>query len=180
MADALFLSLSSHLHDPRAAPKGGVQVATGEYLDVIRCAGLAPDIVPIDVDWSLGARVRRRIGGSPYRNVFDESDVLRAVAANRNSLKFVFLNTESLAQLAARIRGVAEHRTRVVLLSIGPFLGELPLEHRLQQFLGEWGLIRPPEARLHSGASSVMKLPFANLSTSWSASPQPTRRSRVG
>src|SRR5262245_59545221 len=112
----IFVSHRGYLN----SAKGGVQICTREYIDVIEAAGISLTMIPFDVDRRPMTRLRRLIDSSPYVGIADPALIERiAKEANENCIGYIFLNQVNLAPLAAEIRRAIKHSCRLILLSHG-------------------------------------------------------------
>ena len=101
MASGIFVSYRGYLEGPR----GGVQVCTQEYIEVIKAAGVDLRFCPFEGDRRLSTRILRRLVSSGYFRPAEPAvlkRMARLVAERRPD--FVFLNQVALAPLAREIR----------------------------------------------------------------------------
>ena len=99
---------------------GGVQRCTREYLDVARLAGFEVELLPYDVDQSLGTKLRRRLFRRPYHDFLPKraySDCLRAFETS--DAGWLFLNQVEPGPLAADLASRLPSDVRVAMLSHG-------------------------------------------------------------
>lgn len=115
-ANGLFISRRGYLADT----KGGVQLCTREFIDVIGAAGVALTMLPFDGDRRWTTRVMRLANASPFVRPFGPDLVARVKAcAEQTRFDFVFLNQEVLAALAPLIRPLLPPDCKIVVLSHG-------------------------------------------------------------
>ena len=113
---ALFLFHQGHLQDGG----GGVQIASHEYFETLRMAGLRLKPLEIPFDRRLWVRARRLLWPNPYRNFFNPWKVIQTIrGAQEEEAHFIFLNQRSLAPLAKLLRDVIPLSSKIVLLSHG-------------------------------------------------------------
>ena len=131
-ARGLFVSSRGHLGDG----KGGVQLCTNEFIEVIEAAGVSLTTLPFDGDRSWSARLLRLIDSSPFVRPHGRSlagDIVRAV--QQQPVDYIFLNQEFLAPVAPVIRPKLPAGCRIVILSHGAEITDLlhsvRLSHRL-------------------------------------------------
>jgi hypothetical protein len=144
-AGGLFVSYRPFLEGAR----GGVQICTREYLDVIGAAGVELTLTPFDGDRRVSTRLLRQTDSSPYLRPFEKPllDRVRALAADVKPA-FVFLNQVSIAALAAQIRPWLPDDCRIVLLSHGMEITDLLHLVRLRDRLPLSGRLRPTARQL--------------------------------
>jgi len=114
--NGLFISNRGFLGDG----KGGVQVCTQEFIEVIRAADISLTILASDGDRSWSARLLRLTESSQFVRPFGSGlprEVERLAATTR--FDFVFLNQELLAPLAPLIRRSLAQECKIVVLSHG-------------------------------------------------------------
>lgn len=145
MPKALFVSFQGFLE----GAKGGVQVCTREYIDVIRAAGIDLTILPFSLDRRPVTRVLRQFNSSPYFRAFEPSlPSILAGLVQQTSFDFVFLNQVSLATLAPRIRPLLPGKCKIVVLSHGLESTDLLHFFRLRGRFPLKGRVRPTAASL--------------------------------
>jgi hypothetical protein len=110
---ALFVSHRNSLHGAR----GGQQVCTLEYRDVLRAAGFELEELTYETPRDVGTRLRRRLRGRPYEGELPQnlaSSIGQAAAGGGHA--FIFCNLKDLIPSGPLIeRGQA----KLVLLSHG-------------------------------------------------------------
>lgn len=128
----LFVSSRGHLGDG----KGGVQLCTHEFIEVIEATGIALTRLPFDGDRSWSARLLRLIDSSPFVRPYGAGladEIVRSV--QQKPIDYIFLNQEFLAPLAPVIRPRLPVGCRIVVLSHGAEITDLlhsvRLRHRL-------------------------------------------------
>src|SRR6185295_6148718 len=143
MGSGIFVAHRGYLEGPR----GGGQVCTREYIDVLEAAGIELRLCAVDVDRRYSTRVLRKLIATSYIRPA-EPGAREAIArlAAENPPDFVFLNQVDLAPLAADIRRVVPSACRIVVLSHG--LESTDLFHliRLRHRLPLSGHTRPSAA----------------------------------
>jgi hypothetical protein len=113
---ALFIS---HVSSLSAAP-GGVQRCTREYMRALDAAGFALEELPYVEDRRLLTRVRRRFFPRPYAHKLPPDLIERCLAAaERLSVRWIFINHGDPAPLAEIIHRRAPGRYRIAVLSHG-------------------------------------------------------------
>jgi hypothetical protein len=143
MASGIFVSYRNYLD----APRGGVQVCTREYIEIIKAAGVDLRFCPFEGDRRLSTRILRRFVSSGYFRPA-EPTVLDTVAqlAAESRPDFVFLNQVALAPLAHEIRDRIPSACKIVLLSHGLESTDLLHLVRLRRRLPLNGRVRPNSA----------------------------------
>jgi len=139
-ARGLFVSSRGNL----SPAKGGVQACTREFISVIEAAGVALSIVPFDHDRRMSTRVWRLFDSSPFVRPFGPAlpaDILRATGQAAPDV--VFLNQDSLAAVAPRIRPHLPARCRIVVLSHGLESTDLLHQVRLRAVMPSRHRFRP-------------------------------------
>jgi hypothetical protein len=143
MTSGIFVSYRGYLEGPR----GGVQVCTEEYIEVIKAAGVDLRFCLFEGDRRLSTRISRRFVSSGYFRP-TESAVFGAMArliAERRP-DFVFLNQVALAPLARKIRRRIPSDCKIVVLSHGLESTDLLHLIRLRQRFPLSGRVRPTAA----------------------------------
>jgi glycosyltransferase involved in cell wall biosynthesis len=143
MASGIFVSYRGYLEGRR----GGVQVCTQEYIEVIKAAGLDLRFCPLEGDRRLSTRILRRLVSSGYFRPAEPA-VLKRMArliADRRP-DFVFLNQVALAPLAREIRELIPSDCKIIVLSHGLESTDLLHLNRLRHRLPLSGRVRPAPA----------------------------------
>jgi len=98
---AVFVSNANSL---RNIP-GGQQICTQEYLETVKRAGFAPQVVDFEFRRDWPARLRRKLRPNPYRNALPDglADKIAETATSVGAT-WVFLNLTELAPLAEPIK----------------------------------------------------------------------------
>lgn len=100
--------------------RGGVQICTREYVDVLTNAGVDLKLCLFDSDMRLASRIKRRLWPSLYSNVIPPDLVERIVAMNNeNPVSFVFLNQVTVAAIAEELRAQLPESCKIIVLSHG-------------------------------------------------------------
>ena len=143
MATGIFVSYRGYLEGPR----GGVQVCTQEYIEVIKAAGVDLRFCPFEGDRRLSTRILRRVVSSGYFRPaeFAVLDTLAQLVAERQP-DFVFLNQVALAPLARKIRHRVPIACKIVVLSHGLESTDLLHFIRLRRRFPLSGRVRPSPA----------------------------------
>jgi hypothetical protein len=129
---AVFLSTSNALLGREGHPKGGVQICTNEYLDVLRRAGFDVSVMDFEVDRRLSNRVDKRIRRRPYKNILPPGLEQKAFAAISSiEANVVFLNLVDLAPLAKPVRKQFGDKVKIILLSHGQGCADILHEIRV-------------------------------------------------
>jgi glycosyltransferase involved in cell wall biosynthesis len=145
MPRALFVSFQGFLQNA----KGGAQVCTNEYIDVIRAAGIDLTVLPFGLDRRPITRALRQLNSSPYFRAFEPSlPSTVAGLVQQTPFDFVFLNQVSLATLASRIRPLLPEKCKIVVLSHGLESTDLLHFLRLRGQFPLRGRVRPTAASL--------------------------------
>jgi glycosyltransferase involved in cell wall biosynthesis len=107
---------------PRAlepAP-GGLQLCTDEFIRGFRAGSFDVQLLLVEHDRRLTSRLRNRVAPQPYPAQWRPQSVETiADAAEASRAQFVCLNLVNLAPLAAALKPMLRHDTRIVLLSHG-------------------------------------------------------------
>jgi glycosyltransferase involved in cell wall biosynthesis len=143
MTSGIFVSYRGHLEGPR----GGVQLCTQEYIEIIKAAGVDLRFCPFEGDRRLSTRILRRFVSSRYFRPA-ESAVLDTVAqlVAESRPEFVFLNQVALAPLAREIRQRVPSACKIVVLSHGLESTDLLHLIRLRRRFRLSGRVRPSAA----------------------------------
>lgn len=143
MASGIFVSYRGYLEGPR----GGVQVCTQEYIEIIKAAGVDLRFFPFEGDRRLSTRILRRLVSSGYFRPA-ESAVLDTMAqlVAESRPDFVFLNQVALAPLAREIRQRVPSACKIVVLSHGLESTDLLHLIRLRHRFPLSGRVRPTPA----------------------------------
>jgi hypothetical protein len=112
---AVFVSNANSLRD---AP-GGQQICTQEFLETVKCAGFAPQVVDFEFRRDWPARLRRKLRPNPYRNALPDGLANKvAETAARAGATWVFLNLTELTPLAEPLKSVRPS-LKIAVLSHG-------------------------------------------------------------
>jgi hypothetical protein len=143
MVNGIFVAHRGYLEGSR----GGGQVCTREYIDVLEAAGIELRLCAIDVDKRYSTRVLRKLIATSYIRPAERGacEAIARLAAERPP-DFMFLNQVDLAALAADVKRVVPSACRIVVLSHG--LESTDLFHliRLRRRLPLSGHTRPSSA----------------------------------
>lgn len=176
-APALFVTLRGHLQ----AGGGGVQWCSREYHDTLDAAGLAPQVLPFDIDRGLRARLLRRLRPRPYAHRLPAGLAAEIAAqARRLDSRWCFLNNTDALALAPALRAAAPD-LRLVFLSHGAELTDVINNLRLapetaprEQHAAPWlGRLLQEELRLRASLHGAVVISEPDLLVEeWLGSPR--------
>ena len=139
---ALFVSNRRFLGGGR----GGVQIATAEFIEVFEAMGFAVKPFAVDVDRRLGTRLVRRLCSSPYCGAMDRA-ARQTLAAAAADATLVLVNQVTLAgEVVRALRSLGAERPPVVVLSHGAEITDMLHLARLRQALPLSGRLAPTAA----------------------------------
>ena len=110
---------------------GGVQLCTAEYIAVLEAAGFALDIIAVEQDRRIAARLLRRFGQSSYFRTMSPSGK-RDLRERSGEVRLIFANQMNLA---GAIGAMNLPDTTVIGLSHGCEITDLLHLHRLHRTL---------------------------------------------
>lgn len=113
---SLFLSHESHL----SPGGGGNQMCSREYRDVLIAAGFDLEFVTHGTDKRLVTRLHRKLFPDRYPKIIPSEFLDKVKQACQKIIpEFVFCNFTNYLPLAAQLRAILPHRSKLILLSHG-------------------------------------------------------------
>lgn len=129
--NSLFITNKNDLY---SIPKGGVQICSEEYLDIVKNISSSFEVFYIKVSRKWSNRLLRKLNIDSYK-LYDVSFYLKSLIdlINEKKIEVVFLNKAELICFSKPIKEIFQNKVKVVVLSHGTETGDYLHEIVLNQ-----------------------------------------------